>query len=68
MNEVTARIDVTMPVGRRIIRDLEKHKRAVKVEYPLPESIAGKKTYTIDEVFKMGEDILNEHYGTDYRI
>ena len=68
MNEVIARINVTTPSGRRIVRDLEKHKKSVKMEYPMPESIVEKKTYSIDEIFEMGEKILNDHYGTNYKI
>ena len=68
MNEVVARIDVTMPIGRRIVRDLEKHKRAVKVEYPLPPEIAGQIWHSDDEVWDMVEKKLNDHYGTNYKL
>ena len=66
MNEVIARINVTTPSGRRIVRDLEKHKKAVKVEYPLPEGITGE-TYTLEEVHERSLDTLSEHYGVDMR-
>ncbi len=68
MSEVIAKIDISTPTGRRIVRDLEKHKKTVKLEYPLPPEIAGQKTYTLDEVFSLAEKILNDHYGTNYKI
>jgi hypothetical protein len=62
MNTVTAHIDVSMPAGRRLLRNLAKHKKAVKIEVPLPQTA---KTYTLDETFKPLWKKLNEHYGTD---
>jgi hypothetical protein len=52
-----------MPSGRKIIRELEKRK-AVKMEYPLPESIAGT-TYTHEEIFGSRRKKLKEHYGVE---
>lgn len=40
-NEVIARIDISTPAGRKIVRDLEKRK-VVKMEYPLLEDLEGK--------------------------
>ena len=68
MNEVIARIDVTTPSGRRIVRNLEKNKKAVKVEYPLPPEIAEQKWYTVEEVFNELEKKINDHYGTNYKL
>lgn len=65
-NEVIARIDVSTPTGRKIVRDLE-NRRVVKLEYPLPEGIEGK-TYTHEEVWERVENKLNEHYGTNYKL
>jgi len=68
MNEVIARIDVTTPSGRQIVRNLEKHKKAVKMEYPVPPEIARQKWYSDDEVWDMVEKKLNDHYGTNYKL
>jgi len=68
MNEVIARIDITTPSGRRIVRDLEKHKKVVKMEYPVPPEIAEQKWYTVEEVFGELEKKLNDHYGTNYKL
>ena len=58
---VTAEIDVTRPAGRRIVKDLES-KRSVKISYPF----IGKSehSYSHKEVWNMGENILNEVFGT----
>ena len=64
---VTAHINVETPTGRRLLKELEKHPKAVKVEYPLPEAISGT-TYTHEEVFGELVQKLNDHYGTDYKL
>lgn len=68
MNEVIAHIDISTPTGRRIVRELEKHKKTVKIEYPIPPEIAGKQWHTEDEVWSMVEKKLNDHYGTNYKL
>ena len=68
MNEVIARIDVTTPSGRRIVRDLEKHKKAVKVEYPLPPEIVGKEGISLEDFWQRAEDRFNKRYGTNYKF
>lgn len=65
MSQVIAKIDISTPTGRRIVRDLEKHKRTVEVEYPLPENISGGKTYSLDEVHKKSIKKLSDHYGVN---
>jgi hypothetical protein len=64
---VTAEIDVATPIGRRIIKDLEQHKRSVKLNYPVPESITGN-TYTHQEVWNMVEKRLSDHYGVEIKF
>ena len=68
MNHVIARIDVSTPTGRRLLKELEKHKNTVTVEYPLPDAISGQKCYTVEEVFSEIEKELNEHYGTNFKL
>jgi hypothetical protein len=63
---VTAEIDVATLTGRRIVHDLERHNRTVKLNYPAPES-ATEKTYTITEAYNECCDILSAHYGCDVR-
>lgn len=61
-NKVIATIDISRPSGRKIVHELQ-NKRAVKLEYPLPEG----KTYTLEELYERGLDKLSEHYGVDMR-
>lgn len=64
--EVIARINVETPKGRKIVRELEKSPKVVKVEHPLPEYLKGKKMYTLDEVIENGYKRLSELYGVDF--
>jgi len=68
MNQVIAHIDISTQIGRRLVKELEKHKKAVRVEYPVPEAISGQKFYTVAEVFSEVEKELNEHYGTNLKL
>lgn len=65
--EVIARIDTSIPAGRKIVRELEAKRKGVKLEYPLPDVIAGQKTYTVEESFDRCCDILSQNYGVDVR-
>jgi len=65
MSTVTATIDVSKPTGRRIVRELNKHSKIVRLDYPLPNGIAGK-GYTLEESYKKGLTKLSEHYGVDF--
>jgi len=65
MNTVTAEIDVSKPMGRRIVKDLEKHSKVVSVNYPLPDNITDS-GYTFEESYKKGLNKLSEHYGIDF--
>jgi len=49
MDKVIATIDVTTPTGRKIVRELESHKRTVHIEYPLPDGTENAPTHK--EVF-----------------
>ena len=67
MQTINVQIDITSPTGRRLLREVEKHPKTAKVEYPLPEGIVGQQTFTLDEAFEKCYDILSENYGTDVR-
>jgi hypothetical protein len=64
---VTAEIDVATLTGRRIVHDLERHNRTVKLNYPAPESTT-EKTYTIDEAFDIVGKRLSRNYGIEIKI
>lgn len=67
MNTIKVEIDISSPVGKRLLKEIEKHPGIVKVEKQLPDTLAGQKTYTVDEVFEECYDILSEHYKCDVR-
>jgi hypothetical protein len=70
-NLVIAKIDVSRPSGRKIIRELE-GKKSVELEDPMPDdiaaAIAGRKTYTIEDVFERIEKKMNAFYGTNIKL
>ncbi len=66
---VTATIDVSTPAGRKLVRELEKHKKIVKISNPIPVGEDGlpEKFYTVDEFFDEIYDGLSNRYGVDIR-
>ncbi len=62
--KVIARIDISTPAGRKILRQLATNK-TVKIEYPDPDLISGQKTYSVEEVFDECIGILSNHYQVD---
>jgi len=67
METINVQIDISTPTGRRLLREVEKHPRVAKIEYPLPKELEGQRFYTLDEVFEECYDILSEHYKCDVR-
>jgi hypothetical protein len=63
--EVTAKINISTPAGRKIVSELEKHKKLVKITYPIPLGEDGKneQTYSVEEVFEELDTKLKKHYG-----
>jgi hypothetical protein len=47
------------------LRELEKHKKLVKITYPIPLGEDGKteQTYSVEEVFEELDTKLKKHYG-----
>ncbi len=68
MDTVKVQIDISTPTGRRLLREVAKHPKTAKIEYPLPESIAGKRHFTVKEVFSEVEKELNAHYGSSHNL
>jgi hypothetical protein len=64
---VTAEIDIATPTGRRIVNELEQHKRFVKLNYPASERIT-ERTYTVDEAFDIVGKRLSRNYGVEIKI
>jgi len=68
MQTINVKINIDSPTGRRLLKEVERHPKVAKIEYPVPDSIAGEKTYTIEEVFSKVEEKLNNHYGTSHKL
>ena len=68
MNTVTAHIDVSRPLGRKIVRDLHKHTRTVRIEHPLPEDFEPQEWISHEDFWLGMEKKLNEHYGTNHKL
>jgi len=64
--KVTAKIDISTPAGRKIVRELEKHKKLVKVTYPMPDTFDEKKTYTQQEFENKVKVKFYETYGVKF--
>ena len=67
MQIINVKINIDSPTGRRLLKEVERHPKVAKLEYPMPESIAGEKTYTLEESFAQCCDILSEHYNCDVK-
>ena len=66
--KVTAEINTDSPTGKRIVRELEKHYKVVKLNYPTPTNPDGdeEKTYSFDE-FKVNlKEKFKNRYGVDF--
>ena len=66
---VTAHIDISTPKGRKIIQELERNKKIVEIENPMPVGEDGLpvKTYSVEESFGKLWNKMEEHYGFDLR-
>ena len=66
---VIAKIDISSPTGRKIVRELEKHKRVVEIIYPDPiaQDEVIEETITIEEAEEYLWNKLEESYGVDLR-
>jgi len=66
---VIAKIDISSPTGRKIVRELEKHKRVVEIIYPDPiaQDEVIEETITIEEAEEYLWNKLEKSYGVDLR-
>jgi hypothetical protein len=62
---ITAHINIETQAGRRIVRELEKHRKLVQIDYPDIAGIENQPTYTLEESYKECEAILSKNYGVD---
>ena len=65
--EVTVRINIDSPTGRKLVREIEKHKKVAEIEYPLPEDLQNCTALSHNEVWDKVWDKLSNYYGVDVR-
>lgn len=65
--EVIARINIDSPTGRKLVREIQKHKKVAEVEYPIPEALLDGTAMSHNEVWGKIWDKLSNHYGVDVR-
>jgi len=65
--EVTARINIDSPTGRKLVREIEKHKKVAEIEYPLPEDLQNCSAISHNEVWDKVWDKLSHHYNVNVR-
>ena len=65
---VIAEINVESPTGRRIVRELEKHRKVVKLNYPVATEIEGTtgRTYSYDEFKENVKTEFTKRYGVHF--
>ena len=64
MNTVTAEIDITRPVGRKLVRELE-NRRCVTLHYANPMDTGV--WHDFSDVNNRALDKMSEHYGVNMR-
>lgn len=67
MMEVIARININSPTGRKLVHEIEKHKKVAAIEYPLPEELQNCTARSHNEVWDNIWDKLSNHYGVEVR-
>ena len=66
--EVTALINIDSPTGRKLVREIEKHKKVAEIEYPLPEDLQNCSAISHNEVWDKVWDKLSHHYNVNVQI
>ncbi len=66
---ITAHIDTSTPTGRRILRELEAHKKVVKIDYPEPLDAEGLSVASLSakESAKQAFDVLGKKYNCTFK-
>lgn len=67
METINIQLDISGNTGKRLFREIQKHPKVAKIEYPVAPSIEGAKTYSLEEVFEECYDRMNEHYCINVR-
>lgn len=64
---VTAEINIESPTGRRLVKELEKHKKVVKLSYPKSQEDENTncKTYSLEQFEQTLSEEFKKRYGVD---
>ena len=67
---VTAHINISTPKGRKIVKELKRHKKIVEIENPMPVGIDGlpEETYSSEFMEEYLWNKLDEHYNNTVGI
>jgi hypothetical protein len=69
MNTITVEINIANATGKRILSDLQKHPKMVKVVNQIdPRTINPPSELTHNQIWKKMETKLNKHYGSDLKL
>jgi hypothetical protein len=66
---ITAHIDISTDKGRKIVQELERNKKIVEIENPMPVGEDGLplKTCSVEESFEKLWNKMEDHYGINLR-
>jgi len=66
---VTAHIDTNTSKGRKLVQELERNKKIVVIENPMPVGDDGlpEKTSSLEDSFEKLWNKMEEHFGMDLR-
>lgn len=64
MEQLTVKIDISTPRGRKLARELYGQK-GVEIENPIPSEILEKKMYSVEEAYEMMMNLVDKHYGKE---
>jgi len=69
MNVINVQIKIDSPKGLKLVREIEKEKKIVAIDYPNPTDYNDfSNSVTVDEAFDNLMEKVNAHYGTNYKL
>ncbi len=69
MNTITVEINIANATGKRILNDLQKHPKTVKVLNAIdPRNLNPPSEMTHNQIWKNMESKLNKHFGSDFKL
>ena len=65
--EVTAKINISTPTGRRLVRELERHTKVVELEYPVDSNLIPEGAIPLAKGIDQLWNSLQNKFGYDLR-